>query len=139
MDNEIKFRAFDKFLDKYIFTGFHILGEVSAFGGVETHIHQTWAKRSEKFGYKTTLEAWNDFEFEQFTGLTDRNNQDIYHRDEITVSLEKWSIAPTCKYIVEKNFGGWGFYDKNQLWRWLYTVVHDCVVSGNSHEQTKEL
>jgi len=87
MEREIKFRCWDKFQKKYIFTGFHICGEVTAFCGMDMVIHQTWKERSEKLGYKTTLEAWNDFEFEEFTGVQDIKGVDIYEFDVVESNI----------------------------------------------------
>ena len=83
MEREIKFRCWDKFQKKYVFTGFHICGEVTAFCGMDMVIHETWKERSEKLGYKTILEAWNDFEFEEFTGFQDTKGVDIYENDVV--------------------------------------------------------
>ena len=140
MNNEIKFRAWDKFQNKYVFTGFHICGEVCAFGGMESVIDETWKERSAKLGYTSTIEAWNDFEFEQYTGLNDSNNVDIYHKDKIKITgilLDK--VIYIKEYIVEQNFGGWGFYDELQRWQWLYQYLSSfdgvkTEVIGNSHD-----
>jgi hypothetical protein len=78
---EIKFRAYDDFQKKYVFVGFHIVGEVTCFGGMEHVIQETAKERMPARGYKTTLEAWNDFSFEQFTGVRDKDGKDIYFGD----------------------------------------------------------
>ena len=70
---ELKFRMWDKFQKKYVFEGFHVCGEVTCVGGMEIVISETWEKRKKALGYETSLEAWNDFEIEQFTGATDIN------------------------------------------------------------------
>jgi hypothetical protein len=41
MSRSIKFRAWDKFQQTYVFSGFHICGEVTCFGGMEQEISNT--------------------------------------------------------------------------------------------------
>lgn len=113
MEREIKFRACDKFQKKYVFTGFHICGEVSAFGGMESVIYETWKERSEALGYSSTIEAWDDFEFEQFTGMVDVNKKDIYESD-ILKSIKddvlfNWLVVFEHGCFGIKNIGVDGF------------------------------
>ena len=51
MSRSIKFRAWDKFQQTYVFSGFHICGEVTCFGGMEQEISITWEERSAQMGY----------------------------------------------------------------------------------------
>jgi len=84
--SEKKFRAFDKFQDKHIFIGFHVVGEVTVFGGIESTIGETWKERKEKLGYKNSMDAWDDFIFEQFSGLQDSKGVDIYENDIVYIA-----------------------------------------------------
>ena len=146
MNREIKFRAWDKFQNKYVFVGFHILGEVSCFGGIESVIGETWKERSEKLKYNSSLEAWDDFVFEQYTGMKDNQGKDIYEGD-IVKRLHTKSMANLNYEIIEveeisfieyRNNGFWveseSFgYEGEGLWNW-----EEMEVIGNIF-QNKEL
>jgi len=94
---EKKFRAFDKFQDKHIFVGFHVVGEVTVFGGIYCTIGETRKERFEKFGHKSSIETWDDFIIEQFSGLKDSAGVDIYENDIVY-------IAGFGDYVVEFPF-----------------------------------
>lgn len=146
MEREIKFRAWDEFQKKYVFTGFHICGEVTAFGGMESVIYETWKERSAALGYTSTIEAWNDFEFEQFTGVLDSNGKEIYESDKVKLwhyyddDNNDESVISEVKFmqggfVVEADFGD---YDLTTI-GWAKDISERIEVIGNVRENSELL
>ena len=74
---EYKFRVYDKRLKQYVKSaeGFHILGEVMAFGIIDEYLAENMD------GEYSSLHRWNDMQLEQWTGLVDMYGKDIYEND----------------------------------------------------------
>lgn len=75
-----KFRMYDKRLKKMAFVGYHVVGELTAFGGMESYINETRHLCPE---IKSSSERWNDFVEMQWTGLVDKNGVDVYEDDVV--------------------------------------------------------
>lgn len=75
-----KFRAWDKKYRKMIFKEFHLLGEVMAFNMIEQYLAQTKSKDD-----VPTILRWNDIEITRFTGIKDKNKNEVYYGDLILV------------------------------------------------------
>jgi len=120
-----KFRVWDKFQNKYIFEGFHVIGEVTVFGGINIEIHDTWKERSEKYKYESMIEAWDDFILEQFTGLEDSDNTNIYEGDILSGG-----------FVVNFYNGAYGFWAKENSipeFFMLYRCLGKKKVIGDIH------
>ena len=73
---EMKFRAWDEATSKMVFTGFHIIGEVTMFSAIEQYCYETK-------GESNTLDRINDIIITQYTGAKDFNGNDIYEGDVV--------------------------------------------------------
>lgn len=142
----IKFRAWDKFQNKYIFKGFHICGEVTAFGLMDITIHETWQERSKALNYISTLEAWDDFEFEQFTGLTDKNGKDVYEGDivrheryEFIEALDPYAKLEVSNHEVyfDDEMLEFGLKNSNALFHCQFNDEFEVI--GNIHNNPELL
>ena len=131
---EIKFRAWDTQGKKMLFTGFHVIGEVTAFGLIDDYCFKTK-------GDKTSMERWNDIELMQYTGLKDKNGVEIYEGDVL-----KWQMTQPeyeCGWcwiygVVEFGQGSFRYSMVADGCEWLNLPMVDnsCVLMGGveSHE-----
>ncbi|VVB53314.1 YopX protein [uncultured archaeon] len=136
------FRAWDTKLKKYACVGFHVIGEVTAMGGIECYIREN-IEEEKKLGIPcgSLLERYNDFILEQWTGLLDKNGKEIYEGDIVTwgPDIGNWPVVwGTLK--IEGNYEdvvGTGWItgeDYNDVF-----IDSRCEVLGNIHENPEIL
>ena len=141
-----KFRCWDKFQKKYIFEGFHVVGEVTCFGGMEITIRDTWKERSKAMGYEHTIQAWNDFELEQYICLQDKNKKEICVGDILQEDCPRGN-----KYRIIQVPGGFAFntfqdeIEHPDFWEALGDqqtndyIQNHCTIVGNTKENPELL
>lgn len=122
---ELKFRAWDKVGKKFLIPwpeGFHILGETTCFDLIGMQL-------KERTPEKSTLEMLDDVIIEQFTGLTDKNGVEGYHKDICTDGqanhLIEWDKAKASFYLSPINHKGC---------RLTMNMLSVCWIIGNIHE-----
>ena len=129
MNREIKFRAYDKLQNKFLYpypNGFNILGEVTCFDLIGQQL-------KEFTPHLTTLERLNDVEIMQFTGLKDDEGTEIWEGDIIEYTQHHFNTEWTkikrkeVKWIRDR----WNIYATN-------AGESDIKVIGNIFEN-KEL
>jgi len=144
---EIKFRAWDTKTKKMIFTGFHVMGEVTCFGLIDQYIDENHC------GADTSLDRWNDIKLMQYTGLKDCKGKEIYEGDILELKAQGSGYA-VLNWVAVVEFGNpngeynWGWQLKPikgvginpDILLWVETEMPNvsCEIIGNIYE-TPEL
>lgn len=129
MSREIMFRVYDKVSNQYIkqAEGFHILGEVMAFGVIEQYLAKKNVDRLIRI-------QWSDLVLEQFTGIYDSNDKAIYECDIIKHyrgTGEVWYREDIAAFVVDGQDDD-GNYDG------VYQLTRGEVI-GNKHQNMELL
>jgi uncharacterized phage protein (TIGR01671 family) len=119
----IKFRAWDKAKKEYTAVGFHIIGETTLFDLLNQY----------------SVEALNDIEIEQFTGMLDRNGKEVYEGDIISLDPTKPDIETIAWNEQTGAFCGEWVVRNGETKRSDHIFgIHLCTVIGNIHEGVKK-
>jgi len=143
---EIKFKAWDKRTRKMVETGFHVLGEVTAFDLLYQYGMEHGKRKNEP-----GILRMNSFILMQYTGLHDKNGKEIYEGD-ILLHFDK-------RYVVKWDERMAAFQTENprdtidcDFFNWFIpsallstqespsgTGHADCEVIGNIYENPELL
>ncbi len=132
---ENKFRAWDTFTEKMVFEGFNVIGEVTCFNAIEQY-----GNEHPNPTYESSLMRLNDFILMQFTGLSDKNDKELYENDllvDVYMTLYQvvW-LEKDARFILSHIKGGGDAYleiDMNPLELSLFRRV------GNTFENSEWL
>ena len=139
MKREIKFRAWDNKTEKFLYPypeGFNVLGEVTAFCLIEQQIRELTP------GTNILDRVLNDIILLQFTGLYDKNRNEIYEGD--ILHSQSWPTDSRTKkhnHIVEWKIAEWVAtgYNGDMKVSPSLSAKRDFEIIGNIYENPELL
>lgn len=128
-----KYRAWDKLSQSYAFEGFHVIGEVTVFGGIDMLILDTYQERVLAFGHTDSIGMWDDFILEEYVKTDRKSGVDLYEGD--IVKCDNGYIGEI--YWDEEGcyFGILGFYNSRYDYPSMpFSENGSFVLLGNVNE-----
>lgn len=128
----IKFNVYDTYLKQYVCKGISLLGEAMIFGRIEKYCEE-----NPNPNYKHSLERFNDILFLQFTGLLDKNGEEIYEGDIVKITQHYYDCEDVDTYNAEvifyENHSCFGYRSEDGWFSMLVGQGLEIEIIGNIH------
>lgn len=93
--SETKFRAYDKLNKLWIVGGFHVIGEVTIFGVIESYCKANLTPE-----FPTTLDRLSQIELMECSLLPDKNGNLIYEGDILAKTVTDYDSEDYDKWVI---------------------------------------